>query len=162
MAGTPTEYLILDATASGQNFAQYTCGGGATGTDVRTSYTRVRLDPATSLVDIGDQTFATSVGTCSQGSTTITSMPYGSAADCVSSYSDRGVANVDLTGTPFRIVDTWCRGGYNSAGAAVLSSADQVADITGGGYCGWNNPCPYIYGIYNERGGPRLDLEYIP
>jgi len=163
MAGTPLEYLIHSATATGQNFAQYTCGGGgASGTSVRTSYTRVRLDPATSLVNIGDQTFATSTGTCTQGSTVITSMPYGSAADCYTSYSTRGLANVDLTGTPFRVIDTWCGGGYLPGGGAVLSSGDQIVNVTGGGYCGWINPCPYIYGIYNTRGGARLDLEYIP
>jgi hypothetical protein len=151
MAGTPTEYLILVATASGQNFAQYTAGGASSGTNVRTSFTRVRLDPATSQVTIGDRTFATSTGTAHQGSTTITSMNYATASDCYHWNEAHGLANVDLTGTPFRVNDTWCLGGYLPAGTAVLSSADQVVSITGGGYCGGNSPC-----------GGSLDLEYIP
>jgi hypothetical protein len=151
MAGTPLEYLDLVATATGQNFSQYSCGGWATGTNVRTVFTRVRVDVANEEIDIGDGTFSTSAGSCVQGSTTITSMTYGTASDCIAGYSEAGGANVDLTGTHFRVDDTWCLAGHNAAGTAVLSSGDQIVDVTGGGSCGTNLPC-----------GTGLDLQYVP
>lgn len=84
MAGTPREYLDLAATGENQNFSQYTAGGASPGTNVRTSFTKVRIDPTTLTVDVGDLTFATSTGKLQHSSVTrgpsspyVTSMPYG-------------------------------------------------------------------------------------
>ncbi len=161
MAGTPKEYLELIYLGSGFNFGQYTAGGASPGTSVRTNYEKVRLDPATLLVDIGDQTFATSTGSLPHGPTQVTSMPYGVAMSCVSPYNAAGIANIDLRGTPFNVVDTFVVGGYLPAGDATFSSDYQVVDITGGGYCGWNTPHPYMYDPFNAQGGFHLDLGYI-
>ncbi|MBW2260781.1 MAG: hypothetical protein JRG91_02325 [Deltaproteobacteria bacterium] len=156
MAGTPTEYLQLAMTGPSYNFSQHTCGGtmGSWGTDVRTTFSRVRLDPATSLVGIGDFTFSTSTGSCVMGTTlNWLTVPYAMAEDCWGSSSARGLGNLDLTGTPFRVSSstTWGLHGAAPAGAATRSSGDQVVDITGGGGCGWNAPA-----------SPGLELEYIP
>jgi hypothetical protein len=45
------------------NFAQYTAGGLATGTNVRTSFQRLRIDPEKLLVDVSDLTYSASSGT---------------------------------------------------------------------------------------------------
>jgi hypothetical protein len=162
MSSNPREYLELVQTGLGYNFSQHTSGGAYLGTDVVTAYQKVRLDPETLLVDIGDQTFATSSGSLSHsGGGLITSMPYGVAACCRSSYDDCGIANIDLTDTPFSVSDNFNIGGYNASGSINFKNNRQVVDITGGGYCGWTTPDPYLYNPYNSTGGFRLDLNYI-
>jgi hypothetical protein len=158
MAGTPREFLTLVLTGGDYNFGQYTASSG---TNVRTNYTRIRLDPATLLVHCGDQTFAASTGTATQGSITIRAMPYAVAADCAAPNSATGLANINLTGTPFRVNDTFCRGGYLAGGAATISADGKTASITGGGYCGWNVPCPGGYEPYNSNVGAVLNLAYV-
>lgn len=135
------EYLALPAGAA-NNYGQYSAGGASDGSDVRTSYTKVRLDPATAKLDISDQTFATSTGMLQHGgsSTEVTSMPLGIAMDCVADGSHTGVASIDLTGTPFALTTNWATGGAHVGGSAMKSSANQKIAITGGGYCGWDAP----------------------
>jgi hypothetical protein len=112
MAGTPREYLTLVNTGGFYNYAQYTAGGASPGTTVTTHYDKVRLDPTTLLVHIGDQTFANSVGELlHSGDDEVTSMPYGVAMDCIGSSSTTGRANVDLRGLPFEVDDTFALGG---------------------------------------------------
>ena len=94
------EYLTLPAGGT-TNFAQYT----KTPTSVRTSYTRIRLDPVTRLVDISDQTYSSSTGTLMHGMTLVQSMPYGVAMDCAGNNQNTGVASIDLSGTPFAVSD---------------------------------------------------------
>ena len=162
MAGTPSEYLELQNTGGLYNFGQYTTEiWPSLGTTVKTSYQKIRLDPATLMVDIGDQTFATSSGSRKHGSTTVTSMPYGVAMDCEAWYSQTGVANIDLSGTPFAVADTFSVGGYKAAGTATFSQDNQIVNLNGGGYCGWITPSPWLYNPINAQGGFRLDLEYI-
>ncbi|MCP4662359.1 MAG: DUF11 domain-containing protein [bacterium] len=139
MAGTPLEYLTLANTGGSFNFGQYTAGGAAPGTNVRTRYTRIRVDPATLLVTINDKTFSTSTGSLNQGGLQ-TSVNYGRAQDCLASGSSTGLANVDLRGLPFAVTDTWTLAGFNPGGSSTFSFANQVVNATGGGYCGWNSP----------------------
>lgn len=162
MAGTPSEFLTL----TGTNFSQYTCGGaspcGATAcanspfSSVRTDYQKVRIDPVTLLVDINDQTFATSTGDLWHSSTTrgctlyITSMAYGVAQDCLGAFTQTGVGKIDLTGTPFKVVDPFATVGFLPAGSATFSAGDQVVDLTGGGFCGAEVPVG------------ALDLAFLP
>jgi len=56
MAGTPREYLTLVNTGGNFNYSLHGFVGGPDA-PVTTHYTRVRIDPATLLVNIGDQTF---------------------------------------------------------------------------------------------------------
>ena len=159
MDSTPADYLVLAKTGDGYNFSGYAVGGESSGTDVTTLYTRIKIDPSTFTVTTGDQRFSTSSGQASQGSSTITSMPYGTASDCQQGTTPHGTANIDLTGTPFTVNDTFCTGGYTPNGEAVFSTGNKIVNITGGGYCGWTTPCPTVYNPYNTNGS-ELELSY--
>jgi hypothetical protein len=156
MAGTPREYLTLPMTGQGRNFSQYRQYSQL----VQTSYTRVRFDPSTLLIHTGDQTFSSSTGSLLHSPDLVTSMPYGVAMSCDGSAS--GTANINLSGTPFQVSDTFCLGGAGASGAVTFSSGNQVVDLTGGGFCGWHMPCPSIYNPYNNRGGWVLNVVYMP
>jgi hypothetical protein len=158
MAGTPKEYLTLVNTASTANFSQYTAGGASPGTNVRTSYTRVRLDPATLVIDTNDQTFATSTGSLTHArGGQVTSMPYGSAMSCQG--GPTGIGNVDLTGTPFTVASTFSVAGFNATGSVVPSSAGQVVGLTGGGSCGWAS-LTGSFNPFNQNGLP-MQLAFL-
>lgn len=132
-SGASKEYLSLIGTEA--NFSQYTAGFGTSGTNVRTSYAKVRIDPFTLLVDTQDGTFATSTGSLTQGSVVVTSVRYAYAASCDAQPS--GVANVNLQGTPFTISrDAFTFIGFDPVGIVMFSANDQIADLTGGGFCG--------------------------
>ena len=161
MATNPREYLSLPNNGGSYNFGQYTAGGASPGTNVKTNYQKIRIDPATLQVDIGDQTFATSSGSLFHGSTHVTSMPYGVAMDCITPYSQSGIANIDLSDTPFAVADTFTVGGYMAAGSATFSQNNQIVNLNGGGYAGWITPSPWMYNPINAQGGFRLNLEYI-
>jgi hypothetical protein len=152
MAGTPREYVTLNAA----NFSQYTAGGAAPGTNVRTTFTKVRIDPETLTVDINDLTFASSVGQLMHAATPITAMPYSVAMSCDASPS--GVGRVDLVGTAFLLADTFTIGGFVPVGGAVVSADSRAADLAAGGYCGWVTPAPFIYNPTNPA-APDFHLE---
>lgn len=162
MASSPVEYLQLAMRGNGQNVSQYTEGGGRPGVDVRTSYARVRLDPVTLRVVLGDQTFALSTGRVARREGAITSMPYAVAGDCVVGGSRAGVANVDLRGTPFAVAaDAFVLGGFMPGGGATVSANGRVVDLRGGGYCGWMAPRDAPYDPVNTAGGALLPLVYV-
>ena len=112
---------------AGLQLRPYAAGGPATGTTVPRPFSKLRFDPATLLVDIGDLSFATSTGSLTHpdaGPATRPSprMPYGMAMACNSGVTN-GTANVNLQGTLFAIDDTWTPVGTDSAahgGADVL------------------------------------------
>jgi GON domain len=174
MSGTPDEYIDLAQTGGAHNFSQYTAGGASHGTSVVTHYTRLRIDPhpvsllpLTFRVNIADQAFASSTGqlchssgaSCS-GTALVRSMPYGVAFDCLRPGSSSGVANLDLTGTPFTVVDSFAVQGFQAAGST--SYAPKVVTLAGGGYCGWNAPAtsfnPYDTNPLQDANG-GWDLE---
>jgi hypothetical protein len=162
MAGTPREYINLFSNV-GVNFSQYTAGVSP-GTNVRTSFSKLRIDPATLTVDINDLTFATSTGKLTHATLAVTSMPYGSAMSCNS--TPDGIGNIDLRGTAFTIADTFAVGGFRATGSAKLSAENQVADLAGGGGCGWITPAPVLidtFGPFNPQGSDyRLELACAP
>jgi hypothetical protein len=160
MVTAPAEYINLVNTGGDFNFGQYTAGGAAPGSNVRTSYTRVRLDPATLLVNIADQTFSTSTGSLNQGPDLVTSMPYGVAFACIAPFNAAGVANIDLTGTTLAVVDTFSVQGFLPAGSTTVSNNNQVVALTGGGFCGWNAPAP-LFNPFNTNAGFNLQLTFI-
>lgn len=166
MATAPKEYLSLVNTGGAANFSQYTVGGASPGSSVKSSYTKVRLDPATLKVNIADQTFATSSGSLnhSGGSEVVTSMPYSVAMACVSSFNPAGLANIDLTGTPLAVATSpspFQVGGFNASGNTTFSASNQVVNLTGGGFCGWNAPGPQ-FNPFNQTGGFDLPLQFLP
>lgn len=161
MSGTPREYITLAQTGANANFSQYTAGGASPGTDVRTMFTKLRIDPATLTVDIGDLTFATSTGSLnhSGSGTTVTSMPYGTAMSCAGPGDTSGAGNINLQGTPFQVAATFAQAGFDPGGSAVFSTENQQVNLTGGGYCGWMMPSPAIYNPFNPSPGEyRLQL----
>ncbi len=156
MAGTPSEYLTLARTGPNTNYAQYTAGGYSPGTTVRTTYTRLRIDPVTLRVNTADQTFSTSTGSLKHGSTPVTAMPYGVAMSCNGGLAP---ANIDLRDTPFAVAaNAFSVGGAGASGNTVYGEADQVISLSGGGKCGWDAPV----GSFNpfNQSGAQLQLQY--
>ena len=133
MAGTPKEYLTLAETGPGKNFSSYVAGGESSGTDVVTSFTKVRLDPATLEILIEDRTFSNSVGGISHpdggGPVSVTSMPYGAAMNCNAS-PPFGTANVDLRGTPFKVTEAFVLTGASPVGGACLRARPIRSSIS--------------------------------
>ncbi len=162
--GSAHEYLSL----TGSNDAMYAAGGASNGTDVKTSFTKVRFVVAMQKLDISDRTFATSTGmlTHSNSNTKVTSMPYGVAMDCKGTNSQSGVANIDLTATAFALSGSsaWAVSGVGAKGSASLSSGNQKAQIKGGGNCGWDAPVGAPMNPFNDNvdstNGILLDLVY--
>ena len=162
MGTSPAEFLSLHALGNDHNFSQYTAGGAVSGSNVRTLYGKVRVDPATLLVDISDQTFSTSSGSLIHGGETVSSMPYGVAMSCDDSPS--GAGNIDLTGTPFAVATgEFLQGGTDSAaGTSTYSSDNRVVNLTGGGYCGWTCASPATFNPFNTTGTFQLQLVFQP
>jgi hypothetical protein len=135
-AGPPLSYLNLNTNL--QNYSEFLVGGGASGSTVTTTYTKVQIDPVAMLIHGGDQTFASSTGSLSFGAVapiTVNSMPYGVAMAC-SGGSPLGAASVDLTGTQFGVNTSFLQGGTSPFGAGTeISSSDWT--LQGGGSCGW-------------------------
>ena len=165
MIDTAKDYLSLDIghVGPGFNFGSYKAGGAANGTDVVTGFTKVRINPANLTVDIGDRLFATSSGTLTHpdggGSSVVTSMSYATAMGCDGTAN--GSANIDLRGTPFAVDDTFIPGDAD-VGASAFTFQNQVVNITGGGFCGWNSPDPDAYNPFNPSpGNYSLKLSYL-
>ena len=166
MGGTPKSYLPLERVASSENFSQYTAASWQGTTNVRSNYTKLRIDPSTLVVDTSDQNYATSTGSLNHdSSTTVTSMPFGVAMSCDSTAS--GLANVDLRGLPFAVAAgeftaiTPNLGGYLPSGSATYSNNNRTVSVTGGGGCGWNQPSPgTLWNPFNGSGGSVLGLVY--
>lgn len=168
MAGTPREYLILPMSGPGveTNYAEFLPGPQQPGTLVRTTYSRVRVDPHTLLVDISDQTFATSTGQLTFQGIEVTSMPYATAMGCVDPDLDRARGNVDLRGTPFKVWSSqWVPHGTSIfKGDAVASAEGQVVDLDASGDCGYLQPRLWddaVPGPINNWGGFYLQLATI-
>ncbi len=166
MASGPHEYLSL----VGMNFAQYTHGGNSPGMDVKTTFTKVRFDPATMKIDSSDRSFATSMGTLnhSGSGTMVTSMPYGVAMDCIGNNSNAGVAQIDLTGTSFALsnANTFIKAGNHAGGGVQTSPDSRRATINGGGDCGRAGPLNIPTNPFNDNvtsaNSTLLLLSYLP
>lgn len=162
--GDAKEYLTL----TGMNQSVYLAGGASPGTDVKTTYTRIRFAPDTHKVDVSDRSFATNTGMVdhSGDGTMVTSMPYGIAMECKGNGSSTAIAHVDLTGTHFAFVDqnAWAGGGSGFAVSTNLSNANQVGQIKGGGFCGWDAPAGAPANPFNNNitsaNGALLTLVY--
>ena len=160
MAGAPAEYLSLVNTGGTFNVS-FNAGDllKADGTST-THFSKVRLDPATLLVDVSDYTFATFTTTGTDpkfAGGTLAAYAYATAAGCWGGPgSNAGMANVDLTGTPFAIASTFNSAGNSGFGQATLSANHQVANLTGGGFCGGEGP---VFGTGNGTAGmvPGVD-----
>ncbi len=135
MAGTPTEYLTLPAFGSDKNFS-LVARFDYPDSDVFTQFMRVRIDPLRLILKVDDYTFSDSSGIIT-GWNNMTHVPYGHAIAC--GWGD-GAANVDLTGTPFVLAETFCVG---AGWGTILPSPDgKSVNITSvNGWCGGVAPC---------------------
>ncbi len=179
----PKDYLTLvktgvdPVTGVESNFSTISVGGAWSGSTVKTSFTKIRIDPNNLIVDIGDLTFATSTGALTpNGGGSVTAVPYAVAGDCAGVGTGTGVANIDLTDLPFEVKSVFATEGYNPAGSAngtaltpnTLTQLVQakVVNLTGGGYCGATGPDGFsssvIYWLYSQGGTtmPALKLRY--
>ncbi|MBX3231797.1 MAG: hypothetical protein KIT84_44300 [Labilithrix sp.] len=184
MEGTPAEYVPLvntgEAHAIGDALGSVSSGAfvnysqlfqeerGNHGRPTRhqlTFFDRVRVDPATLRVDVGDRRFARVVGAMDfLEAGTLTGLPYGTGAYCWESGNARGSGNVDLRGTPFAIADTaqFVKGGSDPGGEVVVAAGGQVVELHGGGghgngggdgACGWMSALPPSESIYTLPAG---------
>ncbi|HTL37837.1 MAG TPA: GON domain-containing protein [Kofleriaceae bacterium] len=161
MASTPKEYLPLVFVLGDHNYSQYTAGGASFGSNVRTNYLRLRIDPATLMVDIGDQAFAISSGSLvHSGSTPVSSMPFGVAMSCDNAAS--GTADIDLRGTPFTLGSQFAVSGFSPKGTSTLDSRSAQATLQGGGYCGWTSIVNAPSNPFNAAHASVLQLVYTP
>ena len=150
----PKEYLSLIEGVD-KNYSQFTAAN-VIGTDVRTIYTRIRIDPQTLIIQGGDQIFSSSSGSITQGEVIVTSMPYGVAMTC--STGIEGVANIDLSNTPFAIDSTFTAVGAGSSVETTPDVNNQVLDISALGGCGWSN-ATYIWNPRNTA-NHLINLRY--
>jgi hypothetical protein len=158
MFSTPKEYITLALTGPSSNYSffpgqhvlhgyQY---GLVVGTDAWTSYLKIHIDPVTLVVDQNDFTFINPISIGSNGNDwtnpnfnpTPRTAAYANASDCYKSWSSRGRANVNLTGTDFAIDDsvTFATGGFAANGNYTMDAGRQVVSMTGGGWCGGTGP----------------------
>jgi hypothetical protein len=140
MSSAPKEYLTLPNTTN----ANYSTTVDSQDQRLVTRFTKVRLDPATFQVNIQDARFSTTSGYVNYNNH-YGPNNYAMASDCIWYGSQRGTANIDLTGTPFYVSDTFIPQGWGQAGSSTFSIHNQVVDLTGGGYCGDNEPSGHSY-----------------
>lgn len=129
MQNQPTEYLSVPHGA-GINTSMY----ARSGHQVTSAFEKLRIDPQSLAIDLGDTTFATSNGVAVHNGTTLTMAPYGIAMSCDGAPA---TANINLRGTPFRL-----EGALPQFGTGVKQQYDfptdrQSLDVTVTGDCGW-------------------------
>jgi hypothetical protein len=136
MQTAPREYLTL-ASGAGKNTAMYTAGGVSAGTTVTTVFEKVRVDPHSLAIDIGDTTFARSTGSLKhKGGIQVTDAPFGVAYTC----SGTAIANVDLSGTPFHAEDPFKKIGAVTARYQVSTDTKSITTTVDGTDCGYISP----------------------
>ena len=160
MAGTPQDFLTLPNP--GNNYSAHALIGD--GTEVYTYYTRVRIDPATLLVDVDDRTFADSIGSIDHAGTTVTAMPYAVLESCGTlQYILKGPqARVDLSGTPLRFASPVCVGTTPTEESPFYEN-NQIATVTPNNLpasCGWKS-IGCITDPHQSSNGSVLALAYI-
>ena len=129
MATTPVEYLTV-AHGVGLNTSSYASGGKS----VVTSWEKLRVNPRSLAVDLGDTRFATSSGTVVHNGTTLTQMPYGVAMSCSGTPA---TANINLSDTRFRLEQPLSQFGTTVKQTYDFSADRQNLNVTVTGDCGW-------------------------
>ena len=131
----PKEYLSLNQAGNANRFKRGTFGGSGTSQSNTTrKFQRIRVNPLTLKVDITDRTFST-------GTALLDFATADSCSDNCCGGNNPGEANIDLTGTPFFVDDTFARSGYCSSLKSIsYSNSDQVVVFTADGQCGFAGP----------------------
>jgi len=156
MDASPKEYLTLPKGGD-MTWSSFRAGGLATGTDVETRFDKVRIDPLTLKLDIGDLTFAVTTGALSLPSGQVTAMPLGVAMTCGGGYA---TAQLDVTGTPFTIVDQFATAGdAGHVGHAEMWESQQTVEMWADGDCGWIGSSSLTAQPTNATGGFAIALK---
>jgi hypothetical protein len=155
MGGVPREYISLVHTGGSNNFSS-----SDSHTPLRTThFTKIRLDPVSMRVHIGDYRYSSTAGSAPVG--------YGSASGCIGKTISR-YANINLTGTQFGVNSAIHIGGYNAIGringvnyapGAVSVSGTQVVALGAGGFCGGISPNPDFHKAVLPTMSPGFDLQ---
>ena len=140
MAEMPAAYLEFASSGQAFNYASTAYPGQ----ELVTSYTRVRLDLQTLVVDVTDRTFAETSGSAPEPGL-ITGTDYATAVGCNAGEAGAAVgqANIDLTGTPFALAESVTfvvRGQESEGGEPDITPDRKVVDLSAGGRCGWIAP----------------------
>jgi len=169
-------YLTLGTSTS--NFSSYPGGGCASNakgpSTVTTTWSMLRVDPTTLVVDTSDYAGAKSSGDTHETSgngtvnTDYTTMPYASARSCVDQAPTAAAASIDLTGTPFAVAASqqWYLLGFsnNNPGNKPFGGASpqsgKTLSLSVGGFPAGITPCQSDY--YQTTGGSCLQLVYSP
>ncbi len=144
MDSAPREYLTLAQTGETVNFSSIVYPDR----QIRTVYSRVRLNLATLTIDRTDHTFSTVSGEGVEVDEWI--RDYGTAIGCDSAAAAAGQANIDLTGTVFALNENvqFVTSGQGSAGSDNTSPDRQQVNLTVTGNCGWIWPQDELRLIY--------------
>jgi len=129
--------------------------------DVVTTWYMIQIDPDTNIVDTSDFTFAKSKGHCSHHPENPERVPYASGFGCEAPHTADGHAQVDLTGSPFAVDDTFSHRGWLSIGNADFKNNNQRVELVGGGYCGWIAPSKARDEMAAVMGGKHLQLRLL-
>lgn len=158
MATNPREYLTLPNSGGSANFALIAYPEGA----LVTHYQKVRLDPATLVVDVGDHTFTAAqtplpgynlIMAAALDDYPVLSSDYGRAQGCNRNVQGAplGAANIDLTGTPLILANdvNFVTTGVVLGSPQVNISPDRrVVDLRVDGRCAQTSPVPSLRLVY--------------
>lgn len=151
------------------------CASGP-GPAVSTTWSMVKIDPVTFVVDTSDFTFATSTGSTTETSTQpythlYTRMLFASTRSCddVSPQPPlSSVAAIDLTGTNFAVSASqqWGVPGFSNNGgpfqSVKVAANGQRVTLAVGGFPAGISPCAAGADYYTMVGGACLQLVYGP
>jgi len=168
-------YLPLGSTTNVSSYPPGNCAtiGPGQSAGVTTTWTMLRIDPTTLMVDTADFTGATSSGATSEVSGDgsfqheYTSMPYGATRSCVDQAPTSAGATIDLSDTHFAVASTqtWYPQGWSNTnkknapyGGAAPASGKTIS-LSVGGYPAGISPCN---DYYQTMGGQCLQLVYSP
>jgi hypothetical protein len=169
-------YVRLNDT-TGKNASTYpigtlTCTRFVSGQtkSVTTTWTMLRFDPVTHLVDTGDYAGATSAGGTHEDSGTGTihndylKMPFASGRVCDNSGTSASVATIDLSKTKLAVAATqaWSHDGYQGADTVTADGPNKKLTLKIAGYSAGVSPCAANADYYTLNGGSCLMLAYSP
>jgi hypothetical protein len=167
MADGAREFVTLPTAGPDSNASRLQVFDEHGYSSVVTLYSRVRIDPQTLEIDIGDLTFSRSAGTATPEDQVVTSMSFGVAAACsvdpdVSMYAS---SSIDLDGTPFAIASTFCiRDARPEDSVTWLSETRTRAELDvvsiDAGRCAMASMAPCLTSAFEPGHGYLLRLEY--
>jgi hypothetical protein len=175
LAGGAT-YVLLNDTSGGTTstypLGTANCTRLASGQtkSVTTTWTMLRFDPTTKLVDTGDYAGATSAGgtheTSGNGSINndYLKMPFASGRNCDQGGGSATVATIDLTKTKLGVsgVQAWSQDGFQGNESVTADGKRKKLSLKIAGYSAGVSPCAPNADYYTLSGGKCLTLVYAP